>query len=417
MAITVEGYGNITQGNAKEIYIQWKRGNVELNTVQQKKCESYLSQEDYDEISYDTEANKNSGADKINTDGTDKKEGGNAAGTTGGNMASVVATTALANVARAADGFTALILSIAALACAGSSIIFTKMFDSAYSDRVNANSSANDTNQTLDTYNESLASSMDMMTEDVATYNNQQTALTTTVNEQTSQMADLQMQYDTAVSMGDTNKAQQLKEQMQALQETDNSGLEDELAETSGAIEEYRAMAEESGGVSESGQSVSNFLKEGTGMGVVATANSVILALGIAAMYMCAATHVPKIWALGVPIDGAASIGAKITYGACGALFSLSLFNMTKKAKNEFECGSAGGEMQEHVNSLNDMIAQQGLYTDDTEEQFAAADEAAAESQAEATEAAGNATSQNASNIANLGNKDKDKENSTTTVS
>ena len=407
MAIQVEGYGNITKGNAKEIYVAWKRGEVELNKAQQTKCESFLSPEEIDEVQYDDKVTEKRGKDSINTEGTDKKQGGNATGVTGGNMASVVATTALANVASISDGFTALVLSICAAACAGASLVFSKMFDSAYDERCNANKASSETNQTMDTYSDSLANTMDMMNEDVETYNEQQDELTTTVNTQVSQGADLQMQYDAAVAMGDVNGAQALKEQMKALSEQDNSQLEDELAETGGAIEEYRAMNAESIGCAESGQSVSDFLKTGTAMGAVATVNSVILALGVAAMYMCSTSHCPKIWALGIPIDGVASIGAKITYAICGALFGGSLAIMTKKAKNEFECGSAGGEMQEHVNSLNDMIAQQDQYATDTEGQFAESDEAAAESQAEAQETAGKAV---AGNKEGLANKPKDEE-------
>ena len=46
MAIAVDGYGNITQSNAKEIYTAWKRGEVDLDKTQQKKCESFLSPEE-----------------------------------------------------------------------------------------------------------------------------------------------------------------------------------------------------------------------------------------------------------------------------------------------------------------------------------------------------------------------------------
>ncbi len=414
MAIAVDGYGNITKGNAKEIYVAWKRGEVELNKLQQTKCESYLSPEEMDEVQYDVKTNKEAGKDKINTDGADKKQGGNATGVTGGNMASVVATTALANVASISDGFTALVLSICAAACAGASIIFSKMFDSAYKERTAAKEASDQTNQTLDNCNDGLANSMEMMNEDIELYGEQQDKLTTTVNTQVSQGADLQMQYDSAVAMGDTNGAQALKEQMKALSEQDNSQLEDELKETSEGIEEYRAMNATSIGCAESGQTVSDFLKGGTAMGAVATVNAAILALGVAAMYMCSTSHCPKIWALGIPIDGPASIGAKITYAVCGALFGTSLSTMTNKAKGEFECGSAGGDMQEHVNSLNDMISQQDQYTTETEGAFAESDDAAAESQAEAEEAAGDAVS---GNKEGLSNKPKDdKENKTTTT-
>ena len=67
MAISVEGYGNITQGNAKEIYVAWKRGEVQLDPSQQKKCESFLTPEDMDEVQYDTKVTENRGKNSIDT--------------------------------------------------------------------------------------------------------------------------------------------------------------------------------------------------------------------------------------------------------------------------------------------------------------------------------------------------------------
>lgn len=403
MAIAVDGYGNITKGNAKEIYVAWKRGEVELNKLQQTKCESFLSPEEIDEVQYDVKTSEKTGKDKINTEGTEKKTGGNAAATTVGNIAAVAgAVTAANTIALAADGFTQWAIAIGMNICAASTLLLVKAFDNAYKERTAARDASDQTNTTLDNYNDGLANSMEMMNEDIELYGEQQDKLTTTVNTQVSQGADLQMQYDAAVAMGDTNGAQALKEQMKALSEQDNSQLEDELAETGEGIEEYRAMNAESIGVAGSGQSVSDFLKVGKGLGALAMINGGIDL--VAAIYcgLAAAGIFPK-----ALFDAPAAAVSKTVYGLAAGVFGAAGAAWMKKGKEELECGSAGSEMQEHVNSLNDMVGQQATYTDETEGAYAESDEAAAESQAEAQETAGEAVD---SNKEGLTNKPKDEE-------
>lgn len=407
MAIAVDGYGNITKGNAKEIYVAWKRGEVELNKLQQTKCESFLSPEEIDEVQYDVKTSEKTGKDKINTEGTEKKTGGNAAATTVGNIAAVAgAVTAANTIALAADGFTQWAIAIGMNICAASTLLLVKAFDNAYKERTAARDASDQTNTTLDNYNDGLANSMEMMNEDIELYGEQQDKLTTTVNTQVSQGADLQMQYDAAVAMGDTNGAQALKEQMKTLSEQDNSQLEDELAETGEGIEEYRAMNAESIGCAESGQSVSDFLKEGTTMGALGVVNSIVLTLGAAVMGFTAAGTFPKL----APFfpDLPLTLTGKVVFGIAAALFAKSAKQMMDKSKAEFECASAGGDMQEHVNSLNEMISQQDQYTTETEGAFAESDEAAAESQAEAEEAAGDAVSGNREGLSSKPKDDKE---------
>ena len=43
-------------------------------------------------------------------------------------------------------------------------------------------------------------------------------------------------------------------------------------------------------------------------------------------------------------------------------LLGAAASKMGMKAKNEFECGSSGRDMQEHVDTLNDMLGQQEGY-------------------------------------------------------
>ena len=411
MAIAVDGYGNITQSNAKEIYTAWKRGEVDLDKTQQKKCESFLSPEEIDEVQYDEKVGEKRGKDSIETEGADKKQGGNATGVTVGNIAAVAGAVASAHaISMAADGGTQWAFGILMNACAASTILMVKAFDSAFKERTAARDASDQSNSTMDTYSDGLTNTMDMMNEDVQTYQEQQDALTTAVNTQTSDMAALQMEYDNAVAMGDTNGAQAAKEQMKTLEEQDNSQLEEDLAETGGAIEEYRAMNAEALGCAESGQTVSDFLKGGTALGVVGIINTLVLATGATLMALTAAGTLPKI----APFfpDLPLTLAGKVVFGIAGALFGVAAKNMGSKTKDEFECGSKGGEMQEHVNSLNEMIEQQSTYADETEGTFAESDEAAAESQADASEKAGEAVSQNGEKNANT--KDKADDEKTT---
>lgn len=412
MAISVEGYGNITQANAKEIYVAWKRGEVQLDPSQQKKCESFLTPEEMDEVQYDTEVTKNRGKNSIDT--SDAKDNGNATegastgasvGAAAGSITAVVVSLTGGAKASKTNGFLALAAAIVGLVSSAAALVLSYAFDNQLKDRKNHSQNAGNDNQTLDGYSDNLANTMDMMNEDVQTYNDQQNNLTKTVNTQTSQMADLQMQYDAAVAMGDTQGAQKIKEQMLALKKQDNSGLEDELAETAGAIEEYRAMNAESMGSAESGQTVSDFLKDGKLKGALATTNGVLcLVTSIIAAVTTAVAAIPKIWAGFIPVDGPAGISAALMWGAIGAMMGLASNNYFKKASDENECGDNGDEMQDHVNNLNEMIAQQDAYTTETEGAFEKSDEAAEESKGKAAEEAGKAVSGNKETVGNKPN-------------
>lgn len=402
MAISVEGYGNITQANAKEIYVAWKRGEVQLDPSQQKKCESFLTPEDMDEVQYDTKVTENRGKNSIDTSDTEQKA--NVTGGAGTASAAAAVTTILFGKALSSiNGFTSLAASIIAMTASASALALSFAFDSGnLSARNDHSKNAGNDNQTLDGYSDNLANTMDMMNEDVKTYNDQQNNLTKTVNTQTSQMADLQMQYDAAVAMGDTQGAQKIKEQMLALKKQDNSGLEDELAETGGAIEEYRAMNAEAMGSAESGQTVSDFLKAGKPQGILATVNGALCTVGALAATLAAVLGaIPKVWILGVPTDLPFGLKSAVFWGGVGAMMATASTMYFSKASQENECGDNGDEMQDHVNNLNEMIAQQDAYTTETEGAFEESDEAAEESKGKAAEEAGKAVSGNKGTVGN----------------
>lgn len=414
MAITVDGYGPIHKGNAKEIYLAYNRGEVTLNKAQETKCKSYLSPEEMDEIAYDEQVKAKTGAEKINTDGTEKDTDGNKWGTgvgasaagIGGAVGGLFFAQGVAKVAKEGEKasisvWSAIVACAIVAAGAIGSILLAKNFDNAYKERTAARDSAGNTNQTIDGYTNGLAGSMEMMNEDVELYKEQSAELTTVKNEQTSRGAELQMEYDTAMAMGDKAGAEKAKAEMQKLAETDNSKLEEGLEETGGALEEYRAMNVESAGVSQAGQSVSDFLKEGKGMGWMAAVNGALL--GIAGI-VCTLAATKSAVAAKLPWEIPVGLSAAVIYGIAAAGMLASAGIMIDKAGNEFQCGSAGDDMQTHVSDLNSMMEQQTQYTDDTEATYAETDDASAESQAEAGKQAAGATAQNKEN---LGNKPK----------
>lgn len=388
----VDGYGNITSGNAKEIYTKYKKGEVNLSPAQQKYCENFLTPEEIDEVSYDTDVKNKEGKDKIGD--AEKAEshggqGGNAAATTAATIGAVLGATATACALASATGFGALAGGIAVVAIAASTKLIASKFDAGYKDRTGACDRANDTNATIDGYTNALIDTMDMMNDDMDLYQQQSEEYTLTVNTNTSQMASLQVDLAAAQAAGDTAGVERIKAQMKQIEEMDLSGQTDGMDETKGRLDEYNAANSESQGVSEAGQSVSDFLKEGTGLGVMATVNAAILTVATAMCGLASLMAFPKL----APFfpDAVPATTGKIMYGLAGAGFAWGVASFSGKAKKEFECGSAGGDMGDRVGALNDMIGQQAGYVESTTETFDAADEASTESQGEAKEKANKA--------------------------
>lgn len=391
----VDGYGNITSGNAKEIYTKYKKGEVNLSPAQQKYCENFLTPEEIDEVSYDTDVKNKEGKDKIGD--AEKAEshggqGGNVAATSLGNAVFGTAAAVITHQAEKwakSDGWVALALAAATLVCATGTLVCSNAFDAGYKDRTGAKDNADDTNATIDGYANALIDTMDMMNEDMDAYTKLSQDYTLTVNTNTSQLASLQVDLAAAQAAGDKAGVENIKNQMKQIEGMDLSGQTDEMDETKGRLDEYNAANSESQGVSSAGQSVSDFLKEGTALGVMATVNAVGLAFA-------------TVWAgiaIGSGLLGSASsasrfdfagaaqgIAASVLFAVSTALLGTSAGKMSSKAKNEFECGSSGRDMEGHVGALNDMIEQQAGYVESTTENFDSTDESSKESQAEAQE-------------------------------
>lgn len=394
----VDGYGNITSGNAKEIYTKYKKGEVNLTPAQQKYCENFLTPEEIDEVSYDTDVKNKEGKDKIGDAEKAESHGGqgaNAAATTTGSVAGMAGVTGglmfAASASKAAKGAEkasinvwSAILAGAIIVASGIVCIFSaKAFDAGYKDRKDAAGKADDTNSTIDGYTNALIDTMDMMNEDMDAYTKLSQDYTLTVNTNTSQLASLQVDLAAAQAAGDKAGVENIKNQIKQIEGMDLSGQTDEMDETKGRLDEYNAANSESQGVSSAGQSVSDFLKEGTALGVMATVNAVLLTVGavLCGIGAAKAASAPK-WLPEIPVG----IAAAILYGLGAASLGAAAGIMGTKASTEYKCGSAGSDMEGHVGALNDMIEQQAGYVESTTENFDSTDESSKESQAEAQE-------------------------------
>ncbi len=391
---------DINKSNAYDTYSRYRRGELDLSKAQVAECESYLTAEEEDEINYSEEVRQHDAASKIDTENTDEKGGAATATAASAGTAAATGTTILAvckcihisGKGVSLSGYASLAASIVAAAGAAIALVFAAAFDPALKDRkAKAEQSTND-NATIDSYSDALAGSMEMMAEDEKLYQEQAQLLTLTRNQQTSRNAELQMQYETAVKMGDTAGAESAKAEMQQLQNTDNSELEGELAETAGAIGEYRTMNTESTAVKESGQQVSSFLEKGKPMAVVALANAIAASattLLIGGLQLLGV--IPK---MGI-FDAMPAMASGILWGVAGLTMGATAAKMFTTYKNENECGNAGDEMKTHIDGLNEMISAQDSRTNATESVFGKIDTEATTAQGNAETSANTAIEQN----------------------
>ena len=403
------------------------------NYAQNAKIRSFLNEEEIDQIRYDT---GNSHSDAFN-DGRDKigdakkadehgGQAGNAAVTSVGTAGGAFGVMVLAKVSAKIitntipGGFIALGMGIATAAAALISLAFARAFDNGYDDRTKANDNAGGTNETMDNTTNALAETMDAMNEDMDLYKEQQDSMTNMLNNNVSAKADLQAQLIDAQAAGDTNRVKQLKEQIKGINGVDLSKQQEEIDETREHLEEYKLCNDEALGVKDGGQTVSDFLKEGTPLGVVAALDAALIAVAtimsasaLKKSIMAGASNSAKgpwAWAAAA----AAYVGAA-AFVVAGTLLAASGYTMGEKSKKEFECGSSGRDMEGHVSTLNDMITQQEGYVESTGENFDETDEGAEESRSKAEGSAAETVGNAKDRVAAGGGKkdddnDKDKD-------
>lgn len=392
----VDNYGTITSSNALEIYTAWRKGEVTLSSSQQAYTKHFLTQAQMDDVDYDTgnSSAKAAGQSAIDSEDAenDENQTGNAIGTSVGSIASVAAVIGILNFADKFDGFTGLLAAIGTGVVAGVSVVTSNAFDSSYSGRVDAKDNADETNATIDGYNEALAGTMDSMNEDMENYQSASDEYTLSVNETGANIADLQIQLADAQAAGDTSQVKSLNEKISQAQKTDFSGQEEGLAEISDRLDEYRDNNEESTGVAESGRAVSDFLKVGWSLSPVAALDFIILTLAGTLCSLAIMKASPK---LPLGMDVPSTIASKVAYGLAGMMFLAAAKIMNSKTTNEFECGQAGDGMGSTTAALEGMISEQSEYIGATGDTYTDIDETSEETQAEAQQKADQSVADN----------------------
>lgn len=395
----------IDQSNAKQAL--QKREELGLNTSQIKYAEKFLSPEEKDEIFYSENESNKRGKEAIGDGDVEKAEshGGQA-----GNVAASFAPEAIISVLALCpilDGFNQWFCALAANVAGLAGVATAMMYDNGYNDRTSCKDNGDATNETLDGYSSQLEDSMDTMNEDMDEYQDAIDNYTASKNDNTNRQAEVTMQIQDAEAMGDGKKVAELKEQLKGLGEADFSKEEEDMGEIKERLDEYGSLTDEAQGASDGAHTVADFLKEGYWLGPFAAIHAVFYTIAAAASGMAAAGSVPKL----APFfpDAISSGMAKVLLGVAAGMMAKAAEKYGSKAKGEFECGSKGSDMQDHVDTLNDMIGEQTDYVDQTTSDFESADQASAESQGEASKKAGEATQKHGAIYKKPEEKDDDK--------
>ena len=381
----------ITKDNANTIRKDADQGNTkDLDNAQEKFLDNNV---DYDNLDYSTEEMGKVGEQQIDTEGEDgedlsEKDGGKGGAAT---ATAVSATSAAAGAAAAisaatganiADGFTALVLGIATSLLSGTTLAlsFPSTFDPNLGERKSQTGAAGDNNAIIQQYIDTLNSDMDMMNEDVTMYQELSAVQTQAQVETITDLGSMQAELQVYQAQGNTEKVAEIKAQMEEVKKTseeDSKGPQEEMDGLKENIETYTGNNAEATGVKTSGDTVSEFLKAGEPMGKMAKASSYMSA--IAGLACIAVTPIPKIWAAFIPVDGPASVAAKVLFVAAGLSFGVAAKNFNSRSSEESAAADAGEEMAGNLANLQANIDGQAGYTEATSGTYGEADEAATE--------------------------------------
>ena len=417
----VPGYGEITKSNAAQIYRDKETYN-NLDTAQKHMIDHFVSPEEKDEIDYDTGANRDNArksgrasivdAEKADSHGG---QGANVAATSLGGLIFAAGAAILAKVCAAAStasGWAAIGLSAGSLACSVGATACANAFDNGYKDRCTAKDNADSTNEIIDANTSAMDDTMNMMNEDMELYQEQNDEMTNGMNEKAAQLADLKQQLADCEAAGDAAGASGIKNQMKKINEEDFAEDQEGLDETKEKLEGYQEANSEAIGVADGGTTVSGFLQEGTTLGVFAYINALGLTVAAAITTLAIGSAMIGSTSDATHFDfagSAAGIAAAAIFGVSAALLGTAANTMRSKGGNEFECGSAGDEMSNHVSDLNTMIGQQQQYIESTGENYDESDEKAGEDREKGQEAADKLAPEGSKNP-NGTDKDKDKD-------
>ena len=373
----------ITQTNANTIQKDVNQGNTkDLDNAQDKYLSSLV---DEDTIDYNPDEQKNVGANQIDTKGEDgedlseKNSGGSAAASTAMSVVAglsffipvLTGLTIKKKAGAAGDGISqALMAAIIAVAAAGT-VATSLLFDPNKGERENQTNNAEQNNQTIQAYYDTLSGDMDEMVNDSERYKELLAGKTQSDVDMITELGVLQAELAVYQAQGDTEKAAEIQAK---IDEIKNGAKDDpagaELADIKEGLETYAGHYNESIGVAESGATVSEFLKDGYTMKTFADIN---MYMALACALLAASSIV--IWSPKIPpFDVAPNITAKILMGVAAALFATSAGILGKTAKVESDAGHAGSQMGGLVGELNENIEAQGGFTEETSAGYAEGD-------------------------------------------
>lgn len=392
----------ITSDNANTIKKDADLGNTkDLDNFQSNFLENRV---DYDTLDYSEEEMGKVGEQQIDTEGEDgesleekdQKGGAVAATAVSATSAAAGASAAIAAAtgANIADGFTALVLGIATSLLSGTTLAlsFPSTFDPNLGERKNQTNTAGDNNTIIQQYIDTLSSDTGAMEEDMASYTALSEMQTNAQVETITELGALQAELQVYQSQGNSSKVAELKAQMEEIKKTseeENKEPQEEMNGLKENIETYTGNNAEATGVKASGDTVSEFLKAGEPMGKMAKASSYMSA--IAGLACIAVTPFPKIWAAFIPVDGPASVAAKVLFVAAGLSFGVAAKNFNSRSSEESAAADAGEEMAGNLATLQENIDGQADYTESTSSSYSESDATATETIAENQEAANNA--------------------------
>ena len=370
---------SITQTNANTIQKDVNQGNTkDLDNAQDKYLSSLV---DEDTIDYNPDEQKNIGANQIDTEGEDGEDLSKKDDTAASNGAVAASATSAAAGAAAAiyvaaagrlcnNGVIGWVLAgvATALSITNLSLSIPSVFDPNLGERKSQTDNAEQNNQTIQAYYDTLSGDMDEMVNDSERYKELLAGKTQSDTDMITELGVLQAELNVYLSQGDTEKAAEIQAK---IDEIKNGAKDDpagaELADIKEGLETYASHYNESLGVAESGATVSEFLRDGNPMSKKAQACAYLQAIAALA---CMTTVVKPSFVF----DGPISIIATLMFVASGIMFGTASKLMFDTAGSEGDAGDAGNQMNELVGQLNENIEAQGGFTEETSAGYAEGD-------------------------------------------
>lgn len=258
-----------------------------------------------------------------------------------------------------------------AIALAGGALamVGVNKFDDQLKERTAHKNESEQTNQIIQQYYDDLGTDMDSMAEESGRYQELVSAQTQADVDTVTQIGALQSEMMVYQSQGNTQKVAELKAQIDNIKKgaEEDGGNREEITNIKGNLEVYAGRSAEAQGVKESGDNVSEFLRDGKQMGILATVQTALITVGAVLMLKGTLNAVQAAMKVPFLLKGAAMVlamaGAAMM--VAGNLLTLgAALKMGQKAKEEFDCADAGETMRDNLGQLGENIEAQASYTE-----------------------------------------------------